>query len=88
MVDLITSSLAPETWDVAGGRGTIQLVSTGAARLLVVTQDYRLQRQVDRLLMELQAAVKFHAPTKGTKAKDPGMMGEGPGPSLTEPQRP
>ena len=78
MVDLITSSIAPDTWDLVGGRGTIQLVSAGEAKLLVVTQDYRVQRHVDRLLAELQAAVKLHAPAKGAKARDPAMGGEGP----------
>jgi hypothetical protein len=78
LVDLITSSVAPETWDIQGGRGTIQLVSAGAAKLLIVTQDYRAQRQVDRLLAELLAAVKLHAPVRGPRGRDPGMRGEGP----------
>jgi len=78
LVDLITSSVAPATWGGQGGRGTIQLVSAGAARVLVVTQDYRAQRQADRLLAELQAAIKLHAPPKGPRGRDPGMGGEGP----------
>jgi hypothetical protein len=78
LADLITSTVAPESWDGAGGRGTIQLVSTGAARLLVVSQDYRLQRQVERLLSELQAAVKRHAPAKATRGEGPVMRPSGP----------
>jgi hypothetical protein len=78
LVDLITSNIAPETWDGMGGRGTIQLVSAGAAKVLVVTQDYRVQRHVDRLLAELQAAVKLHSPPKGPRGRDSGMGGDGP----------
>ena len=76
LVDLITSTVVPESWDGMGGRGTIQLVSTGTARLLVVSQDYRVQRQVEGLLSELQAAVKQHAPpSKGAR----GEAGQRPG---------
>jgi hypothetical protein len=82
LVELFTSTVAPESWDAAGGRGTMQLVSAGAARLLVVSQDYRVQRQVERLLSELHAAVKQHAPAKGSRGEGPGpgARGEGPGP--------
>ncbi len=79
LVDLITSTVAPGSWDAVGGRGTIQLVSTGAARLLVVSQDYRVQQQVERLLAELHAAVKQHAPTKASRGEGPGARGEGTG---------
>ncbi len=78
LADLITSTVAPESWDGAGGRGTIQLVSTGMARLLVVSQDYRIQRQVERLLSELHAAVKRHAPAKATRGEGPVMHPSGP----------
>jgi len=83
LADLITSTIAPESWTSAGGRGTIQLVSTGTARLLVVSQDYRTQRQIERLLSELQAAVKLHAPPpKATRSEAPVLRGEGPRPFL------
>ncbi|MGA2796756.1 MAG: hypothetical protein ABSE63_04185 [Thermoguttaceae bacterium] len=78
LADLITSAVAPESWNGAGGRGTIQLVSTGPARLLVVSQDYRLQRQIERLLTELQAAVKRHAPAKATRGEGPVMRPSAP----------
>ena len=87
LADLIISTVAPESWDGVGGRGTIQLVSTGAARLLVVSQDYRIQRQVERLLSDLHDAVKRHAPIKATRGEGPATRGE-PGPRMFEPDRP
>jgi len=82
LVELFTSIVAPESWDAAGGRGTIQLITAGAARMLVVSQDYRVQRQVEGLLSELHAAVKQHAPIKGPRGEGPapGARGEKPGP--------
>jgi hypothetical protein len=82
LVELFTSTVAPESWDAAGGRGTIQLITAGTAKMLVVSQDYRVQRQVEGLLSELNAAVKQHAPTKGSRGEGPGpgARGEGPGP--------
>jgi hypothetical protein len=81
LVDLITSSIAPDTWNVMGGKGSAQPVSAGAASLLVVTQDYRVQQRVDRFLAELQAAVKFHAPKKtrgeGARTRDNGAEPRG-----------
>jgi hypothetical protein len=73
LVDTITSAIAPESWDGMGGRGTSQLVSSGTARLLVVTQEYRVQRQVERLLSDLQAAAKRHAPPKAARGEGLGM---------------
>lgn len=84
LADLITSTVAPESWDGRGGRGTIQLVSTGSARLLVVSQDYRIQRQVERLLSELHAAVKRHAPSRATRGEAPGMRPNEAQPSRQE----
>jgi hypothetical protein len=71
-IDLITSTASPESWDNTGGHGTIQFVSTGAARLLVVSQDYRVQRQVAGLLSELRDAAKQHAST-GRRMNAPGQ---------------
>jgi hypothetical protein len=87
VADLITSSVAPESWNGMGGHGTIQLVSTGAARLLVVSQDYRLQQQVENLLSDLHAAVKRHAPpAKANRGEGPGPRGEAPGPRGESPR--
>jgi hypothetical protein len=68
-IDLITSTASPESWENTGGHGTIQLVSTGAARLLVVSQDYRVQRQVADLLSELRNVAKQHASTSRQKTE-------------------
>jgi hypothetical protein len=71
LANLVTSTVAPDTWDFAGGSGTIQVFSAGATKVFAVRQDYRVQQQVEKLLLELQAAVKKHAPQKGTKSEAP-----------------
>jgi hypothetical protein len=85
LVQLITAAVSPESWDSAGGRGTIQLVSSGAARLLVVTHNYRAQRQIARLLTDMQEAVKQHAAPKGARDEVQQPRGEGRGPRGREP---
>ncbi len=62
LIDAITACVDPASWEDAGGRGTIQLVSAGSVKLLVVSQDYRAQRQIANLLTAIYDAVKQHAP--------------------------
>jgi hypothetical protein len=69
LVQLITSAVSPDTWDGTGGSGTIQLVSAGSASLLVVWQDYRVQRQIVRLLTDMQNIAKQHAAAEREKNK-------------------
>ncbi len=78
LADLITSTLAPESWDAAGGRGTIQLVPPARPGCLSCPKIIAVQRQVERLLSELHAAVKRHAPAKATRGEGPATRGEGP----------
>jgi hypothetical protein len=89
LIELFTTTVAPETWDFAGGRGAIQLVSAGPARLLVVSQDYRVHREVEVLLSDLHAAVKRHSASNKPKVEQPaqGPRGDKPMPA-TEGERP
>lgn len=54
LADLITSTVAPASWDVGGGRGSISLASVGGRRVLVVSQSWQVHHQVARLLEELR----------------------------------
>jgi hypothetical protein len=83
LLDLFPSILSPESWEGAGGRGTIQLVTAGAAKMLIVSQDYRVQWQVQNLLSEMQASVKLHTAVKDTKSEGPAMGTKGKGTAPT-----
>ncbi len=54
--ELITSTIAPETWDTGGGHGTIAVAAVGGRRVLVVSQTYQVHDRVGRLLDELRKA--------------------------------
>lgn len=53
VIDLTTSTVAPETWDEVGGPGGIEPYSAGQP-LLVVAQTRQVQDQVTRLLATLR----------------------------------
>lgn len=70
--DLITSTIAPETWDTGGGHGTIAVAAVGGRRVLVVSQTYQVHDRVGRLLDELRKAAAEKpkaAPAEKPKAK-------------------
>lgn len=43
------ASIAPGTWEPAGGHGRMQSLSLGGVNLLVVTQTYAVQEQIAEL---------------------------------------
>ena len=53
LVDTIRSSVAPTSWDYVGGPGSIAPSYTRRMRVIVVSQTYYIQRQIDSLLNEL-----------------------------------
>ncbi len=53
LVDTIRSSVAPTSWDYVGGPGSITPYYTRRMRVIVVSQTYHIQRQIDSLLQEL-----------------------------------
>jgi hypothetical protein len=69
LVQLITSTVSPDSWDGMGGNGTVQLIPTGSASLVVVWQDYRVHRQIAILLSDMQNIAKQHAATEREKSK-------------------
>jgi hypothetical protein len=66
LVDLVQSSVAPETWDSAGGQGAIRPDSAA----LVISQSFQVQRQVAGLLDVLRRL-------KATPAEDRRPLGVG-----------
>ena len=50
LIVLITDTLDETTWDGWGGAGTVAKASAGAAKVLVVSQSYRVHRKIANLL--------------------------------------
>ena len=59
LIDLLTSQLAPQSWDAVGGPGSIGYFPR--SRCLVVSQTYQLHQKVDELLQSLRAHVQGQA---------------------------
>jgi hypothetical protein len=57
LIDVITTSVAPESWSDVGGPGSIREFDSSAA--LIVSQTRRVHRQIERLLSTLRT-VKDH----------------------------
>jgi len=55
LIDVITSTVAPATWDEVGGPGSIAAGSFNSAEVLVVSQTYQVHAQIARLLEDLRA---------------------------------
>ena len=60
LIDVITATVAPDTWDVVGGEGAIAEFNG----LLVVSQTTRRQREVARLLETLRRVAKLDSPQR------------------------
>jgi hypothetical protein len=62
LIDTVTNTVEPQTWDVVGGPGAIYALELHGAAMLVVSQTDRAQEQVARLLDTLQRVVARHQP--------------------------
>jgi type II secretory pathway component HofQ len=54
LVDVITASVAPASWDVAGGAGSITVAPLGKVNALVISQTYDAHARVGKLLADLR----------------------------------
>ncbi|MEZ6072557.1 MAG: hypothetical protein R3C10_20420 [Pirellulales bacterium] len=52
LIDTVQATIAPSTWDIVGGNGSIQALGN----LLVIAQSQRTHRAIDDLLEKLRAA--------------------------------
>jgi hypothetical protein len=52
-IDLIQSTVSPETWDTNGGHGSIRPVDVAGAALLVVSQTGKVHDEIERLMRGL-----------------------------------
>ena len=58
LIEAITSTISPTTWDTVGGPGSITIQRLGVARVLFVTATYRIQCEVTRLLDDVRGIAK------------------------------
>jgi hypothetical protein len=64
LIDLLTSTVRPETWDCAGGYGSVRPVGECGETMLVVSQTQQVHWEVEGLLQGLhhQALAEFGNP--------------------------
>jgi hypothetical protein len=72
LVDLVTSSVCPITWDSVGGPGSIAGLSLGRERALVVAQTFAVHEDVARLLRDLRSAAADGSARLSGAARSPG----------------
>jgi len=69
LMQLITSTIDPDSWPDCGGPGSIQIFPAGDA--LVFSQKAEVHREVRELLAKLRAELKEHKLTKKSEANEP-----------------
>lgn len=70
LISLITSTIAPTTWDTVGGPGSIASYTTPGICSLVFSQSFEVHEQVEALLAELRKLKKTPAKPE-PPAKEP-----------------
>ena len=81
LIEVITTTIQPETWDDVGGAGSIEAAPFGNAEMIVVAQTYRIHKDIEQLLTDLRS---FSKPT----GQDGRVIREKPpaGPQTMQPQ--
>ncbi len=76
LVDVITATVAVKTWDFSGGTGSMAAATVGDARVLIVSQSYRVHHELEALLEKLREA---KAAAKQEPSEQPAPAQEQPG---------
>ncbi|MCX7427474.1 MAG: hypothetical protein NTW96_17830 [Planctomycetia bacterium] len=87
LVETITKTIAPQSWDEVGAPGSIAAGTYGSAKVLVVSQTDETHRQIAKLLEEIRKVAQknpseeppFHSRHGGMRMGMGGMMGGGMG---------
>ena len=58
LIDIITSTLKPTTWDEVGGPGSIQGATLGTAKILVVSETRDVHEDIVDLLTKIREIAK------------------------------
>ena len=54
LIEMITTTVAPQAWEEVGGVGCISPGTFGSAKVIVISQTYQVQREIAKLLSELR----------------------------------
>lgn len=65
LIELVTTTIEPDTWDSNGGEGALAYSPAGG--LLVVDQTYVVHRKIEHLLNVLLAAIRVQAAAAGVR---------------------
>ena len=69
IINAITSTVDPESWEDVGGNGTIEVVNIRGRDLLVVASNYHIHREVSRLLNSLHRMGGSALPRGGRRTR-------------------
>ena len=58
LIDIITSTVSPDTWDTVGGRGSVREFRAAGIEVLVFAQTRKVHEQTEMLLAKLRQARK------------------------------
>jgi hypothetical protein len=68
LIEMITTSVEPTTWDEVGGRGSIQEFRN--SRTLVISQTFAVHRQIERLLAAVRDVRRSQAIDEPKQAEE------------------
>ena len=71
LIEIITSTVLPTTWDQVGGPGSIAPAGFGTAKAIVVSQTYRVHCGIAELLADIRAIAKKYPDGKPPKRDSP-----------------
>jgi hypothetical protein len=69
VLNTITATIAPSSWDAAGGNGSIAMLP--AAKALVCSQTAEVQQQIAQMLADLRARIAAHKTVAEKPAESP-----------------
>lgn len=70
LLNAISSTIKPESWDEVGGPGTLQPTRVGGRTLLVISQTDDTHRLIERLLLHVHRVAAVSSPTASAIGRD------------------
>ena len=58
LIEVITTSIEPDTWDQVGGDGSIAAAPFAGAEMLAISTAYEVHREIEQLLEQMRAIAK------------------------------
>jgi hypothetical protein len=69
LIDMLTSTVMPTTWDDVGGSGSIAPANFGSAKAIVLSHSYQAHREIAQLLAEIRVIAR-KTPNAGPPQRD------------------